>query len=326
MSLFKTVLVLAALVAPSASAQEFPQVFEHRFGASTLAAKPERVVTLSYIGQDHFLALGVVPVGTRDFYGDYPHAAWPWAQQALGDGQPVLLDDAIAYEKIAALDPDVIEAMWSGISEAQYAELSKIAPVIAAEAKYTNWNTPWDVQAITIGRIVGQETAARAQVDDLNKRFADIAASHPEWQGKTMSVASMGDQVEVYTSRHVISKMLGQLGFTTPAPVDAAAADGAFYTEFSPEDLSPLDADVVIWFSVSDDPAAVKDLLLRDRMQVHARGGEVFTGKVLSGAFSFASVLSLGFMLDQIIPELELAADGDAATVVPSAKSAGLTD
>lgn len=326
MSLFKTVVVLATMVASSASAQEFPQVFEHRFGSSTLEAQPERVVTLSYIGQDHFLALGVVPVGTRDFYGDYPYAAWPWAQRALGDGQPVLVDDAISYEQIAALDPDVIEAMWSGISEEQYAELSKIAPVIAAEAQYTNWDTPWDVQALTIGRILGQEAKAQTQVDEVNKRFADIAASHPHWRSQSLSVSSVGDQVEVYTSQHVISNMLGQLGFSTPEPVDAAASNGAFYVEFSPEDISPLDADVVIWFSVSDDATAVKDLLLRDRLQVHSKGGEVFTGKVLSGAFSFASVLSLGYMLDHLVPELELASDGDAATIVPSAKAAGLAN
>ncbi len=325
MPLPKLALLLALLTTPVAAA-DFPQVFEHRFGETTLAAKPERVVTLSYIGQDHFLALGVVPVGTRDFYGDYPYAAWPWAQAALGDGQPLLVADEISYEQIAALNPDVIEAMWSGISQEQYTELSKIAPVVAAEAQFTNWDTPWDVQAITIGRIVGQQENAEAGVAQINQRFADIAADHPEWQGLTVAVVSVGEQVEVYTSNHVISKMFGQLGFVTPEAVDTAAENGAFYVEFSPENLSAIDADIIVWFSVEDDASAIQNLILRDRLAAHAEGREIFTGKVLSGAFSFASVLSLGYVLDHLVPELALAADGDPATIVPSAQAAGLTN
>lgn len=183
MSFPKFVPLFLALAAVPVAAQEFPQVFEHRFGTSTLEAKPERVVTLSYLGQDHFLALGVVPVAARDWYGDYPHAAWPWAVEALGDGAPEMLADEISYEQIAALNPDVIEAMWSGITEEQYAALSKIAPVIAAEARFTNWDTPWDVQARTTGRIVGKTAEADGLIAALDARFERIAAEHPSGKG-----------------------------------------------------------------------------------------------------------------------------------------------
>jgi iron complex transport system substrate-binding protein len=224
---------------------------------------------------------------------------------------PLLVADEISYEQIAALNPDAIEAMWSGISEEQYAELSKIAPVVAAESRFTNWDTPWDVQALTIGRIVGQQENAEASVDQINQRFADVAAAHPEWQGLSVAVVSVGEQVEVYTSNHVISKMFGQLGFVIPEAVDAAAENGAFYVEFSPENLSAIDADIIVWFSVEDDASAIQNLVLRDRLVAHAEGREIFTGKVLSGAFSFASALSLGYVLDHL---------------VPSARAAGLTD
>src|SRR5690606_29772889 len=104
MSLLRRMTVAIAVLASmgGAVAQEFPQVFEHRFGSTTLETRPERVVTLTFSGQDHYLAVGVTPVGTRDWYGNFPFAAWPWAQAALGDGQPVLFKD-ISYEQIAAL-------------------------------------------------------------------------------------------------------------------------------------------------------------------------------------------------------------------------------
>lgn len=50
-----------------------------------------------------------------------------------------------------------------------------------------------------------------------------------------------------------------------------------------------------------------------------AEGREVFVDQLLGGAFSFASPLSLDYLLDELVPELTAAADGDPSTVVPSA-------
>ena len=114
------------------SAQDFPQTFEHRFGTTVVESRPERVVSLSYQNHDNFLALGVVPVGIRYWYGDYPFGVWPWAQEALGDAEPFVIEGEISIEAIAALEPDLIEAVWSGITEEEYQLLSEIAPVIPA--------------------------------------------------------------------------------------------------------------------------------------------------------------------------------------------------
>ena len=54
-------------------------------------------------------------------------------------------------------------------------------------------------------------------------------------------------------------------------------------------------------------------------MTAYAEGREVFTDPLVSGAFSFASPLSIDYLLEQLVPELALAVDGDPATVVPSA-------
>ena len=49
------------------------------------------------------------------------------------------------------------------------------------------------------------------------------------------------------------------------------------------------------------------------------RGPEVFADLELSGAFSHSSPLSLEYVLEQLVPEIAAAADGDPATPVPSA-------
>src|SRR5262245_38105575 len=57
-----------ATAAPAA----FPVTSEHKFGATTITAKPERVVAVGLVEQDALLALGVVPVATREWYGARP--------------------------------------------------------------------------------------------------------------------------------------------------------------------------------------------------------------------------------------------------------------
>ena len=65
----------------------FPVTIEHKYGETTITEQPERVVTVGFADQDALLALGVMPVGIRDWYGEQPFATWPWATDALGDGR-----------------------------------------------------------------------------------------------------------------------------------------------------------------------------------------------------------------------------------------------
>ena len=45
-------------------------------------------MSVGFAEHEGLLALGVEPVGVRDWYGDQPYATWPWAQDELGDQQP----------------------------------------------------------------------------------------------------------------------------------------------------------------------------------------------------------------------------------------------
>lgn len=299
----------------AALADDFPVTLTHKFGTTTIAKQPERVVSLGFAGVDNILALGVRPIAVREWYGDYPYAVWPWAQAALGDARPVVLKGDLNIEQIASLHPDLILAVSSGITREQYDLLSQIAPTVAPEAQYGDYATPWQVDVRTDGKALGKSAEAEAAIKRIEDRFAAIRAAHPDWQGKTAAVGFYwNDAPGAYHSSDVRPKFLESLGFRTPEAIDKAGKPDDFYTSLSAEDLSPLDADVLIWF---DDENKVDTLKLRPTLKAYTQGREIFPDDLLSGAFSFSSLLSIDYALDQLVPMIELAIDGDPGTVVP---------
>ena len=55
----------------------------HAFGETVLPGPAQRVVSLGFTTQDTLLALGIVPLAVRGWFGDQPHSIWPWAQPFL---------------------------------------------------------------------------------------------------------------------------------------------------------------------------------------------------------------------------------------------------
>jgi iron complex transport system substrate-binding protein len=323
-SLFPAAVAAVLLTTTAASAQDFPQTFEHRFGTTVVEAAPERVVTLSYT-HDTWLALGVVPVALRLWFADGPYGTFPWATPLLGDAQPVVIEGDVNIEQIAALDPDVIEAVWAGITLEEYDLLSQIAPVVAAEGQYADFGTPWDVMAVTIGRIAGQEAEARAMVDAVNAQLAEVAARHPDWAGQTATLAwASTDGPGIYRSIDTRARVVNAMGFVTPPAVDAAGPESEFYAPLSGEDLSPLDSDLLLWVVGEGEEALVRDLPLRLTLRAHAEGREVLATPDIATLLSVSSVLSLPEAIRLLEPLIAAAMDGDPATPVPTSVAAGL--
>jgi ABC-type Fe3+-citrate transport system substrate-binding protein len=103
-------------------------------------------VTVGLNEQDAFFALGVAPVGVTDWMG-FENGIGPWAQEAAkaaGDPPELLTNtDGIRFEKIAALRPDVIVALYSDLKESDYEKLSQIAPVVASPDGHADFGIPW---------------------------------------------------------------------------------------------------------------------------------------------------------------------------------------
>jgi len=297
-----------------AAAQDFPQTFETKFGTATVAERPERVATVDFTGADDLLALGIQPVVIRDWYGDQPDGLWPWAAPMLASS-PAVLRGELNLEQIAAADPDVIIALWSGIDDAVHAQLSQIAPVVAVPPGIGDFALPWDERALIAGRAIGREEQAQAQVDAIRSRLAEVAAAHPEWEGLSVAVGFVSEGAPgAYTSADIRPQLLSQLGFANAAGIDTVENSTGFSVRFSPEDLSPLDADLLIWIDAQGDFSPITDLPTRPFLDAASEGREVFMGRDLTAAFSHATLASLPFAIDAMIPMIEAALDGNPET------------
>lgn len=213
----------------------FPVTIDHKFGSTTIEAEPTRVVSVGFNEHDVLLALGVVPVGLRDWYRDQPNGVWPWAQDELGGAEPeVLSSNSLTYEQIAALNPDLIVGVWSGMTDEEYELLSKLAP-----------------------------TVAQPEIND-------------------------------------------------------SAPAGSFYLQLSPEDISPLDVDVLVWVAGSQEglDSILTKLPTRASLDAVNEGREAFANIELGGAFSHGSPLRIEFVLDELVPEIKAAASTTAWSTV----------
>nr|WP_314142457.1 ABC transporter substrate-binding protein [uncultured Rhodococcus sp.] len=307
----------------SSDSAAFPVTVEHAFGETVVPEEPTRIVVAGYTEQDTVLALGVVPVGVTEWYGDQPYATWPWAQAALGDAQPEVLSatgDGFEEEKIAALEPDLIIATNAGLTEDTYDRLSDIAPTLAQSDASTAYFEPWDVQAEKIGRALGKKTEVDALIDGVNQKFADAAAAHPEFAGrKAIFLQNAFYEGKAIAYQDGLSTdFLTELGFVIPDDVDAyVPADGGGQASIPLENLSVLNAaDVLIWGTESPgDRAELEKEPVYDALEPVEDGNLVFTDGVTAGAIYFTSVLSLPYVIDKLAPALDEALGGTAATI-----------
>ena len=301
----------------------YPVTIAHKYGETTVEEFPERIAVVGLLEQDALIGLGVVPVATTEWFGEHPGAVWPWAAdelEALGAEPPVVVGGSaeMNFESVAAQDPDLILALYSGLTAEDYELLSAIAPTIAQPGEYIDYGIPWDELTLTVGQVIGKSDEAAALVADVEAQFAAATEAHPEFVGATSVMATPYEGVWVYGPEDVRGRFLTDLGFELPA--DLAEITGAeFGGDLSDEHLDLLDVDVVVWLDAvglaEQAPANYTSLA------VHQEGREVFVdsfGSTLGGATSFVTVLSLPYLIDGLTPMLAAAIDGDTATSVPA--------
>ena len=299
----------------SATTDAFPVTIEHKYGSTEIPAPPTRIVTVGLTDHDALLALGIVPVGTSDWFGDYPGSIWPWAQDelaALGGEMPTAVGgDAINFEAIAGLQPDLILALYAGLTQEEYDLLTQIAPTVAQPGDYVDYGIPWQLLTTTVGKAVGKAVEAEQLVADVEALFTQVKAEHPEFTGATSIVATPYEGIWVYGAEDVRGRFLTMLGFELPAGLDEVTGS-EFGGNLSMERADLLDVDVIIWLDAAEFQGELGGPVY-SKLPVHTEGREVFLdsyGDPLGGATSFVSVLSLPFLLDGLVPKLVDALDG----------------
>jgi iron complex transport system substrate-binding protein len=307
--------------APAGSAESgaFPVTIEHKYGSTTIEEAPERVAVVGLREQDALLALGIVPVATSEWYGEHPGAIFPWATDELGDAElPTVLSykDGIEVEKVAATRPDLILGIYSGMTRKEYDTLSRLAPVVAQPKGLPDYGSSWQDETLMTGEAVGKAEEAQQLVDESEQLIADAAAENPDFAGQQAAIVSDYQGVFVYGPEDVRTRFLEELGFEYPAELREAFPD-EFGGQLSEERMDALDVGTLVWFADGDrsEKQLKTDPLYKD-LTVRKEGRDVFIAgdDRVYDATSFVSVLSMPTLIDELVPRLAAAADGDPST------------
>ena len=284
---------------------------EHAFGSTEIPEEPERVVTWGWGTSDAVIALGVTPVAmpTQSYGGD-EDGMLPWLADELseqGAETPPLLSETEEppYEEILEAKPDVILAHYSGITEKQYDELSKIAPTVAYPDEA--WSTPWREVITTTGTALGKEDEADQLIADIDADVAEAAEAHPEFEGKTIAAIRDLGGFYIYTGADPRVEFLEDLGFeVAPSVAELDTGEAPFYYSISYEETDKLTSDVLL--SYHDTPGDEEAFMTSDStasmQQFQEKTIANVVGPDVVASVSPPTALSLTYSLDDFVTAL----------------------
>ncbi len=212
--------------APAESGGAFPVTIDSALGEAEITEQPERVVTLGQGSAETAIALGHIPVGIESYeWGSDDTGYLPWIHEAVteaGETLPTQFTggEDIDIDTILELDPDVILAPWSGITQDQFDLLSDIAPTVA----YPDlaWSTNWDEQIELIATALGKPDEGAELISGIEQQLADAAATRPEYQDVSFSYiyTSGPGTLGVFLPEEQRVEMVSSLGLTVDPVVE----------------------------------------------------------------------------------------------------------
>lgn len=309
--IFSSAMLISGGVA-DAQDQPFPVVIDHAFGQTMIAQRPERVATVAWANHEVPLALGIVPVGfaAAGFGDEDGDGLLPWVKaqlDKLGAGVPALFDegDGIDFEAVAASNPDVILAAYSGLSRSDYDMLSQIAPVVAYPE--SPWATDWREMIRLNAAGLGMAQEGEDLVARLEDEIAATVAARPELAGKSAMFITHLDSTDLsvirfYSANDTRVKFFQDLGLGLPDSVREATRPGQFSGETSAELIDVFD-DVDIFVSYGS--PELRDRLMADplvaRMPAVANGALVMLGNDALGTGANPTPLSIPWVLERYV-------------------------
>ena len=234
---------------------DFPVTIESSLGDAEIEEKPEKIVTLGQGSTETAIAMGHTPVGMEEYEWAADDSGYmPWIHDAVkeeGDELPEFVGEGekLDMEKIVELEPDVILAPWSGITQEQFDSLDEIAPTVGYPDKA--WSVDWDQQIEIIGEALGEEDQAKQIIKDLDKQLADEKKKHPEWADYTFSyVYTTPDTLGVFLPDEQRAAIVRKLGLTIdPAVNDMKETEGTDSAVIGYENADQLnDSDLIFTF------------------------------------------------------------------------------
>ncbi|MFE2933150.1 iron-siderophore ABC transporter substrate-binding protein [Streptomyces sp. NPDC059278] len=295
----------------------FPVSIKSALGTAEIKEQPERVVTLGQGSAETAIALGHTPVGIEKYeWGSDKTGYLPWIHDAVkksGDKLPTQFTggEDIDFEAITELEPDVILAPWSGITQKDYDILKDIAPTVA----YPDlpWSTDWDQQIDIIAKALGQPDEAKTLTSKIEKQLSDAAATRPEYKKHTFSyIYNTGPgTLGVFKPNEQRVKMVSSLGLEVDPVVntfkETKGTDSALIGLENAEKLK--DSDLLFTFYMDD--KSRKEI---EAQPLYAAMPAVKSGAVVAGkdnsfvtASSIINPLTVPWVIDRYLPLIDKA-------------------
>lgn len=297
-----------ALADPAA----FPVEIHHALGTTVIPAPPQRIVTLGWSGEDAVFALGQVPLAMPR-YANTPSGILPWnAEAARGADITLMPPGPIDFEAVAALRPDLILAIRSGVDALAWARLSAIAPTVVYRS--APWTAGWQEQALMTGAALGQPARAAALVEQTEAFLRRLGQDNPQLAGRSFVFGAYfpgAAGLVLYLPADPRVAALQALGLK-PAPLVAAlgaANPGRFSAQLSFERLDQLEADLLIMWYAAGSRAALEAQPMFGLVPAVARGSYVALEEGAAvWATSALSLRSIPYGFPAFVPQLAAAA------------------
>ncbi len=306
----------AAAYAEETAHVQYPLEIKHALGTTVIESKPERVVTIAFGNQDVALALGVVPVGfSAANYGVQDESGMlPWTAEklkALGCETPNVFQDTdgLDFEAIADCNPDVILAVYSGLTEEDYKLLSEIAPVVAYPE--TAWTVSWRdwIRYSALG--MGMAAEGEQLIADMESLVAEKMAKYPEIKGKSFVWVTFRE--DNLSNLHAYAPidprcafLIEDLGLAYPEKVNALIEEGKYSLSISAENAELLyDADFLTGYSSEAGYAAAKADPVLGSIPALKNGAivSIESGTPLSAALT-PTPLSIMYSIDEYLAKI----------------------
>lgn len=308
---------------------EFPVTVSHLYGETEIAAAPQRIVTVSWVNADSLLALDIVPVGMPKVeWGGNSNASTDWIDTKLeelgaswgSENAPSTYSevDGLNVDEMAALTPDLILAAYSGITQDEYEQLTKIAPTIGPLAP--NYTAGWDEVLSAVGAATGRSEDAEQVLAEVNGQLGAVGEENPAVAEATFITGTLGladNAISVYTGADTRPRFFTALGMTQAEVItENTEDDSTFFFEWSAERADELVSDIFYtWASAGDTVESFQENELFAQIPAVASGALVLTAEDhLTLSISAASALSLPWAIEHLVPSVIDAAETAAAS------------
>ncbi|MGQ0845340.1 MAG: ABC transporter substrate-binding protein [Sporichthyaceae bacterium] len=331
----------------------YPVYFKHTWGTTKIDKEPKRVVALGFRDQEALTTIGIKPLTIRNYFGAAaPWTSSPWLAEDVkagpyqvvvsdvrdpkngrvypSDDGPILRTEfpqasntpvwkeVYDLEAIKALKPDVITALYSGLTLEDYLKLKEIAPTITGvSADGRDYFSSWQEEMNAVGAVFGRPSVASDLIQQTQDRFGSVVDKNPEFRDAQIAVAAPGPngQFRIINPYAPLARIFTSMGMDFPRQIESVTSPSgkAFRRAIYNVDLSTgamgyLNGVDLLVFVVGTDGVAAMDRLKKtaayQNLTAVKKGRVLELGPGLAEAAYYASPQSIPWLLDQIVPTM----------------------